>query len=112
MKLTVDENEIIVKLNDNNTANSLVSMLPLNLNFEDYNNTEKIAYLTDSLDTSDAPEGITPTTGDLTLYAPWGNLALFYKDFRYSSGLVSIGKVETGIEHITSLAGTVTADLY
>ena len=87
-------------------------MLPLNLNFEDYNGTEKIAYLTEQIDSSDAPEGITPEKGDFTLYVLWGNLALFYQDFRYSSGLVSIGKVEIGLEHITSLAGTVTAELY
>lgn len=112
MKLTVGRNEIIIKLKDNNTANDLISRLPLDLKFEDYNNTEKISYLVTPLNTSDAPEGITPTAGDLTLYAPWGNLALFYKDFSYSSGLVSIGKVESGMEYVTSLSGTVKAELY
>ena len=112
LKLNVGGNEIIIKLNDSNTANSLVSMLPLTLNFSDFNSTEKIAYLPDTLDTSDAPESFDPSIGDLTLYAPWGNLALFYKDFPNSSGLVPIGKVETGIEYMTSLAGKVTAELY
>lgn len=112
LKLNAGGNEIIIKLNDSNTANSLASMLPLTLNFEDYNNTEKIAYLTNALDTSDAPASFDPAIGDLTLYSPWGNLALFYKDFPSSSGLVPIGKVETGIEYMTTLAGEVTAELY
>lgn len=112
LKLNAGGNEIIIKLNDSNTANSLASMLPLTLNFEDYNSTEKIAYLTDTLDTSDAPANFDPAIGDLTLYSPWGNLALFYKDFPSSSGLVPIGKVETGIEYMTTLAGEVTAELY
>ena len=112
LKLNVGGNEIIIKLNDSNTANSLVSMLPLTLNFSDFNSTEKIAYLPDTLDTSDAPASFDPSIGDLTLYSPWGNLALFYKDFSSSSGLVPIGKVETGIEYMTSLAGEVTAELY
>lgn len=112
IKLTADGNEIIIKLNNSNTANSLVKLLPLTLNFEDYNGTEKISYLTNHLDTSDAPAGITPTIGDVTLYSPWGNLALFYQDFRYSSGLVPIGKIEQGLEYLATLSGQVTMALY
>jgi hypothetical protein len=33
-----------------------------------------------------------------TYYAPWGNLALFHKDFRYSEGLVRLGRIDSGIE--------------
>ena len=38
--------------------------------------------------------------GDLCLYAPWGTLSLFYKDFRNSNGLVSLGRLDAGIEVI------------
>lgn len=30
--------------------------------------------------------------------SPWRNLAVFYKDFNYSSGLVELGKIDSGIE--------------
>ena len=36
--------------------------------------------------------------GDVTYYAPWGNLALFHRDFEYSSGLVKLGALYSGIE--------------
>ena len=36
--------------------------------------------------------------GDVTYYAPWGNLALFHRDFEYSSGLVKLGALHSGIE--------------
>ena len=36
----------------------------------------------------------------MCLYAPWGNLSLFYKDFRNSNGLVSLGRLDAGIEVI------------
>ena len=36
--------------------------------------------------------------GDITYYAPWGNLAIFYKDFGYSRGLVILGKIDSGLE--------------
>jgi hypothetical protein len=31
--------------------------------------------------------------GDITYYAPWGNLAIFYRDFGYSPGLVRLGHI-------------------
>ena len=31
-------------------------------------------------------------------YAPWGNLAIFYRDFGYSAGLIKLGRFDTGIE--------------
>ena len=42
----------------------------------------------------------------MSYYAPWGNLAFFRKDFRYSSGLVRLGKIESGLEAM-SLTGPV-----
>lgn len=32
-----------------------------------------------------------PETGDITYYIPWGNLAVFVKPFRESSGLMPLG---------------------
>ena len=45
-----------------------------------------------------APEGVTPETGDIAYFAPWGNLAIFYRDFRYSPGLVRLGRIEGNVE--------------
>jgi hypothetical protein len=36
--------------------------------------------------------------GDIAYYAPWGNLAIFYRDFGYSSGLVKLGRLDSGVE--------------
>ena len=44
IRFLVGEDEIVVRLEDNPAAESLYEMLPMELNFEDYNNTEKIAY--------------------------------------------------------------------
>ena len=40
------------------------------------------------------PEGIDPSVGDITYYAPWGNLAIYIREFGYSSGLVLLGKID------------------
>lgn len=43
IKLTVNGNEIFVKLDDNQASRELLEMLPLTLTFEDFDSTEKIA---------------------------------------------------------------------
>ena len=45
-----------------------------------------------------ASDGIDPAVGDITYYAPWGNLAIFYKDFGYAKGLAKLGRIDSGIE--------------
>jgi hypothetical protein len=52
--------------------------------------TEKISDLPRKLSSADAPPGSDPDVGDFAYFAPWGNLALFYKDFGYSVGLVKL----------------------
>lgn len=48
------------------------------------------------------------TVGAVTYYAPWGNLAIFYKDFGYAKGLVSLGVVERGLKELATLSGSST----
>jgi hypothetical protein len=74
--------------------------LPLELSLEDYSSTEEIAYLPSRLSTAGAPAGIDPQVGDFTYYAPWGNLALFYRDFAYSPGLIRLGRITGGLEYL------------
>lgn len=83
-------------------------MLPLTLRLEDYNGTEKISDLARKLTREGAPAGFDPSAGDIAFYAPWGNLALFYRDFRYSEGLLPLGRIEAGVEAL-SRPGPITA---
>lgn len=108
IRLRFDGGEAIAGLYDNPTSRGLVAMLPLALSFKDFNGTEKISYLPRSLSTEQAPEGIEPSEGDLTLYAPWGNLAIFYHNFRYCKGLVPIGHITSGLEALTKMNGDFT----
>ena len=96
-------------LDDNSVTRDLISRLPLTLTFSDYSNTEKIAYLPEGSaewDTSGAPDSCTPAAGDIAMYAPWGNLSVFYRDFRQSSGLVPLGKLDEGsAEKFAAMSG-------
>ena len=105
IKLTVDGNEIFVNLDDNQASREFLGMLPLTLTFEDFNSTEKIATLPNELSTEGLPSGYTPEVGDFSYYAPWGNISIFYKDFRYSNSLYKLGTIESGTEILGNMSG-------
>ena len=111
INLIIEDTEISITLYDTPVANSLYEMLPLELAFEDFNAMEKISYLPDKLSTDGEPDGCDPDAGDFCLYAPWGNLSIFYKDFRYSDSLILLGHIDTGIDIIDSMEGDFSARL-
>jgi len=105
------EVEILLKINGhsipasrigNATTKAFLALLPVTPTLDDYNGTEKIGYLPKKLSTADAPEGFTPSIGDIAYYAPWGNVALFYRAFRYSKGLVLLGLLQSGVEALAT----------
>lgn len=103
LKMTVNGQEVAITLYDTPAANALYDMLPLDLNFEDFNGIEKISYLSQELPTEGEPDGCDPDVGDLCLYAPWGNLSIFYQDFRYSDSLIMLGHIDSGMDVISDI---------
>lgn len=95
--MTVDGQVIAATLTDNPTTRDFVARLPLTLTLSDYAETEKIVYLDRKLSSAGAPAGSTPTVGTIAYYAPWGNLAFYYKDFAYSRGLIPLGRIDAGL---------------
>ena len=98
IRLKLENRVLTATLNDSKTARGFAAQLPLILTLTDYSKTEKISDLPKKLSTDGAPSGSDPSIGDIAYYAPWGNLAIFYRDFGYSSGLVILGKIDGDIE--------------
>ena len=90
--------EFTAILYDNPSARGLASILPLDLTIEDYSTNEKIAYLPRKLTEEGSGPFGNEAPGDLCYYAPWGNLAFFYDSYRYSRGLIRLGRLDGGIE--------------
>ena len=107
IKLTFEGNEIYALINNSKAGNDFLSLLPLSVKAEDFNNTEKIFYLSKKLNTQNEPDGINPKSGDITYYAPCGNIAIFYKNFRYSNNLIYLGRFEntSDIEKLSNMKG-------
>ena len=102
INIRIEDRIIPATLNDSKAAQGFASLLPLSLTLEDYASTEKVSDLPKRMSTDGAPPGFDPSAGDITYYAPWGNLAIFYRDFEYSSGLVSLGKLVAGADIFAS----------
>jgi hypothetical protein len=96
VKITIqlDDETLTATLVDTTTTRDFVSLLPLVLTLEDYAATEKISDLPRRLSTAGAPAGYDPDVGDIAYYAPWGNLAIFHRDFEYSAGLIKLGRID------------------
>lgn len=97
IRLVVGEQVATATLYDNPTAKDFASLLPLSLTLTDYDTIERVSDLPRKLSTQGAPEGMTPAAGELTHYAPWGNLAIFIKPRAYSRSLLPLGKVDEGL---------------
>lgn len=82
------------------SAAEFAAMLPLALTLKDYAATEKIAYLPRKLSTAGAPAGVDPAVADIAYFAPWGNLAIFYRDAGYANGLVRLGRLDGDVRSL------------
>lgn len=102
IRLKVGDQEIYATLLDNPTADSLKAMLPVTMTFEDFNNTEKIAYPKTPFTLEGTKKGAAPAEGDILVYAPWGNLSIFYHEYNYTDDLLAIGHIDEGLDILTS----------
>ncbi|GAA3767908.1 cyclophilin-like fold protein [Streptomyces phyllanthi] len=105
IRITIDGTPVDATLNDSAAARDFAAQLPLTLNLTDFHQNEKIADLPRPLSTSGAPSGVRPRTGDLAYYAPWGNLAIYYRD-----GSPSIGNDLIVLGHMPESATEPFAD--
>jgi hypothetical protein len=98
IRLDVDGEVVTATLEGTAAGRDFAALLPLSLTLTDYADIERIADLPRKLSTAGAPAGMAPKAGDISYYAPWGNLAIFVEDGKGSSrGLVRLGRVDTGL---------------
>lgn len=109
MRIRVQANgqDVTFELNESRAAMDLVAQLPLEIAVENYGGIEKIFYPPRKLDTTDTPLAENVTAGLLAYYAPWGNVVMFFDDFRPADGLYELGRVHEGGAMIENLSGTI-----
>lgn len=103
IKFSFKGQAIIATLDNNPTSVSFYEQLPIKVKVKDYASNEKIFDPPKALSLTGAPSGYKPSRGDITLYGPWGNIAIFYKGFSYASGLVPMGRITSGLESLEKM---------
>ncbi len=103
VKISVGGRTITATMEDHAAGRDFLSRLPLEVTLNDYNDTtEKIFYPDPALTTEGVARGCAPTPGDITIYAPWGNVAIFCKSWSHSNDLIKIGRIDgNGVEALT-----------
>ena len=111
IRIIASDRTLTAELEDSAAARDFAALLPLELTLSDYNRTEKIADLPRRLSIEGAPEEIDPEAGDIAYYSPWGNLAIFYRDFGNSRGLVRLGRTKGRVDSLAMIDGPVRLEL-
>lgn len=94
IRISFTGGEVVVALHPTPAGRDFVTRLPLTVTFKDYIGKEKIAYLSDALETGDTNAAL---SGDFAYYKPWGNLAVFYDGVAVAgNGLFILGVIESG----------------
>lgn len=70
--------KIQVELDGNQASKEFLAQLPLELEFSDYANKEKIAHLPKALTVKNTPD-YDPQIGDLFYFSPWGEYRLLWQ---------------------------------
>ena len=96
IRLTFNGRTLTSTLYNNPSTRDFASMLPLDLMIDNYADNEKIAYLPRKLTEKGSGPFGNEQPYDLCYFKPWGNLAMFYADYRYSSGLIRLGRFDEG----------------
>ena len=92
MKIIINDKEYPINLDNNDTTNSMIEMLPLEITMDELNGNEKYVYLDKSLPTNSTnPKHI--NKGDIMLF---GNdcLVIFYKSFDTTYSYTKIGHID------------------
>jgi hypothetical protein len=101
IRVTLNGHPVEATLNDSPAAGDLASLLPLTVDLEDFHGTERIGDPPRKLTTDGAPEPAAATVGDIAYFAPWGNLALFYKDGPSASAdLLILGHIDADADQL------------
>lgn len=100
--LTVAGTMLPATLDDTEAGRDFAALLPLTITLTDFHGIEKVGDLPRRLSTQSAPAGVAAAIGDITYYSPWGNLAIFYRPFGYTAGLVKLGHIDTDLTALTA----------
>lgn len=102
VRILFEGGEAVVTLLENPLADAFLRLLPMEVEFSDFAGAEKIFYLPEKLAVSGTPNA-DERKGDFCYYAPWGNIAVFYKGHGHGKNLYAVGSLASGKEKLAGM---------
>jgi len=113
IKLTIEGKEFIASLNDNQTVNDILKMLPIELTLQRYAGHEYFSKLPQKPNIKDVPMTSKAHAGGIYYYDGWTAFTVLYGDAYIAPyEVVHIGDVQPEIiAHLANLENMVTAKI-
>ncbi|WP_165076640.1 MULTISPECIES: cyclophilin-like fold protein [unclassified Desulfovibrio] len=102
VRILFEGGEAVAVLYDTPPAEAFLRLLPLEVEFSDFAGAEKIFYLAEKLPVRGTPNA-DEQKGDFCYYAPWGNIAVFYKGYGHGKNLYVLGSLASGKEKLAAM---------
>ncbi len=105
VKITSKGYCVTFQLYDTIAARQFYNQLPLELELSNFRDAQWMFYPPDKLNVAIAEAYHDGKKGDLSYYAPWGDVFMLYKDFYAGDEMHRLGIALDGINDISSMSG-------
>lgn len=108
VEITSGESTATFQLYDTVAAEEFYEQLPLTLELSNFRNAQWMFYPPNKLNVTAKEAYHDGIKGELSYYAPWGDVFMLYKDFYAGDEMHRLGIGLTGIDEIAGMSGYVT----
>lgn len=105
VKITSSGHSASFRLYDTAAAKEFYDQLPLSLDLKNFKDAQWMFYPPEKLNVTDREAYHNGKKGELSYYAPWGDVFMLYKDFHAGDKMHRLGINLTGIEEIEKMSG-------
>ena len=108
VEITSGTNRATFQLYDTQAAKDFYAQLPLQLPLTNFRNAQWMFYPPHKLEVTDREAYHDGIKGELSYYAPWGDVFMLYEDFYAGDEMHRLGIGLSGIDQIKPMNGTIT----
>lgn len=111
ISMNINGEEVIISLDDTPAANSFYDMLPLDVDFKNFNSEEKMMSVEEIMENADKPEAPSLDIGDFGLSEEDGSLSVITGDKESENSFNKLGTIVSGLDIILKQTGDYSATI-
>jgi len=110
VKITPRGHTAIFRMYDTVAAKEFYDQLPLKLDLSNFRDAQWMFYPPEKLSVTAREAYHDGKKGELSYYAPWGDVVMFYGNFGSAPGLCELGHAVSGSEYIKDMSGAIRVE--